>query len=84
MSAWTVGFDPTVDIDHWAEGKDLEVIAGLHDWIAGCIDSGPPLDAWLTEVEDGYRYRYWLAEINVTVEFIAVTHERWMLIKAVD
>lgn len=43
------------------------------------FESGPPADAWLSEVEEGYRYRYWIVEINVTVEFIAVTYEQWML-----
>jgi hypothetical protein len=36
------------------------------------------------ELEDGYRYRYWIIDINVTVEFITVTYERWMLIKKID
>ena len=31
-------------------------------------ESGPPADSWLVELEDGYRYRYWIIEINVTVE----------------
>jgi len=26
---------------------------------------------------------YWMIDINVTVEFIAVTYERWMLIKKI-
>lgn len=42
------------------------------------------LTRWLTEIEDGYRYRYWIVEINVTLEFIAVTYERWMLITRID
>jgi hypothetical protein len=42
------------------------------------------VDSWLVEVEDGYRFRYWIVECNVTVEFIAVTYERWMLIKQID
>jgi hypothetical protein len=83
VSDWTVRFDRNVNIDQWAEGRPLEVIAAVHDWVASCAEYGPPVDAWLVELEDGYRYRYWIAEVNVTVEFIAVTHERWMLVKKV-
>jgi hypothetical protein len=43
-----------------------------------------PLDAWLVELEDGHRYRYWLIETNVTIEFIAVAYERWMLVTRID
>jgi hypothetical protein len=49
-----------------------------------CAESDPPADSWLVEFEDGYRYCYWIIDINVTVEFIAVTYERWMLIKKID
>ena len=48
------------------------------------IEFGPPIDAWLSEIEDGYRYRYWIIEINVTMKFIAVTYERWMLITRIS
>lgn len=84
VNPWTVGFDPSVDIDRWAEDKDFEVLAGLHDWIARCVSAGPPDDVWLTELEAGYRFRYWIVDINVTVEFLAVTYERWMLIKQIE
>jgi len=84
VNGWTVRFDRAVDVDRWAEGQRLDVVVGLHGWIATCIESGPPVDAWLSEIEDGYRYRYWIVEINVTVEFIAVTHERWMLVTRLD
>jgi hypothetical protein len=84
VTGWSVRFDRTVDIDSWATNKSLEVLAALHDWIASCRDQGPPVDAWLIEVEDGYRYRYWLIEVNVTIEFIAVTYERWMLVTKLD
>jgi hypothetical protein len=84
VSEWTVRFHRSVDFDRWARGRPLDVLAGLHSWIAACIESGPPTDAWLSEIEDGYRYRYWIVEINVTLEFIAVTHERWMLITRMD
>jgi len=49
-----------------------------------CSESGPPADSWLVELDDGYRYRYWIIDINVMVEFIAITHERRMLIKKID
>lgn len=84
MNGWTVRFDRAVDVDRWAEGRPLDVIAGLHGWIATCIETGPPGDAWLIELEEGYRFRYWIAEINVTVEFIAVAYERWMMIKSIE
>jgi hypothetical protein len=84
LSTWTVRFGRTVDIDRWAEGRSVDVIAGLHSWISTCIESGPPDDAWLSEVEEGYRYRYWIIEINVTVEFIAVTYEQWMMGTRID
>jgi hypothetical protein len=84
VSEWTVRFDSTFDIEQWAEGRSSEVLAGLHAWLALCSESGPPVDSWLVELEDGYRYRYWIIDINVTVEFIAVTYERWMLIKQID
>ncbi len=84
MSDWTVRFDRSIDIDQWAEGKSVETIARVHDWVARCLESGPPVDAWLVELEDGYRHRYWIIEVNVTVEFIAVAHERWMLVKRID
>lgn len=84
MTSWTVRIDRRIDIDAWAEGKTVEVVAAVHSWLASCTDNGPPADVWLVEVEDGYRYRYWLIDINVTVEFIAVTAERWMLVKKLD
>jgi hypothetical protein len=84
VSEWTVRFDSTIDIDDWAEGRPVEVLLGLHSSLALCAESGPPADSWLVELEDGYRYRYWIIDINVTVEFIAVTYERWMLIKKID
>jgi hypothetical protein len=84
VSTWTVRFGRTVDIDRWVEGHSPQVIVGFYDWISACIESGPPADAWLTEVEEGYRYRYWIVEINVTIEFIAVTYERWMMVTRID
>ena len=78
MTAWTVRIDRAVDVDRWAAGRPLQ--AGLHSWIAECIESGPPVDAWLTEIEEGLRSRYWIIGINVTVELIAVTYERWMMV----
>lgn len=84
MSDWTVRFDRAVDVDRWADGKLLDVLLGFRRWVALCIESGPPADAWLSELEEGYRYRYWIVEINVTVEFIAVTYERWMLITRIE
>jgi hypothetical protein len=72
VSDWSIRFDTTIDIDEWAEGRPFEVLAGLHSWLALCSESGPPADSWLVELEDGYRYRYWIIDINVTVEFIAV------------
>ena len=84
MNGWSIRFDRAIDIDEWAEGKPLEAIAGLHSWLATCSESGPSADSWLVELEDGYRYRYWIVDINVTVEFIAVTHERFMLVKKID
>lgn len=63
----------------------LETLVGLRDWRAKCKTHAPPFDyVWLVELEDGYRYRYWLIDINVTLEFLAVAHERWMLIKTID
>jgi hypothetical protein len=38
----------------------------------------------VVELENGYRFRYWLIEAGVTVEFIAVTYERWMMITKID
>ncbi len=35
-----------------------------------------------SEIEKGYPYRYWLVEVNVTIEFVVVTYERWMLAPA--
>jgi hypothetical protein len=84
VSNWTVRFHRAVDVDRWADGRPLDVLVGLHRWIAACIESGPPADAWLSEVEEGYRYRYWIVDINVTVEFIAVTYERWMMVTRID
>jgi hypothetical protein len=84
VNNWTVRFGRAVDVDRWADGRPFDVISGLHDWIARCIESGPPADAWLSELEEGYRYRYWIIEVNVTVEFIAVSYERWMLITRID
>ncbi len=84
MTTWTVRFHRSVEIDRWTEGRPLDVIVGLHAWIARCIESGPPVDAWLSELEAGYRYRYWIVEINVTVEFIAATHGQWMLVTRID
>jgi len=84
VSDWTVRFDRTIDIESWAEGKPVEVLAALHDWLAACRESGPPVDAWLVEMEEGYRYRYWLIEVNITVEFIAATYEQWMLVTKLD
>lgn len=84
MSDWTVRFDRTIDIDSWAEGKPVEALAALLDWLAACRENGPPIDAWLVELEEGYRYRYWLIEANVTVEFVAVTYEQWMLVTKLD
>jgi hypothetical protein len=84
VNGWTIRFDRTIDIDEWSEGKPIEAIAGLHSWLANCSESGPPADSWLVELEDGYRFRYWIVDINVTVEFIAVTHERFMLVKKID
>lgn len=84
MNGWTIRFDRAIDIDEWAEDKPLEVIAGLHSWLTACSDSGPPADSWLVELEDGYRFRYWIVDVNVTVEFIAVMHERFMLVKKLD
>jgi hypothetical protein len=83
VSDWTVRLDRSIDIDSWAEGR-LEALVALHDWIAACREAGPPIDAWLVELEDGYRYRYWLVEVNVTLEFIADTHERWVLVTRID
>lgn len=42
------------------------------------------LDAWLHELETDNRYRYRLVDLEVNVEFIALTHERRMLITDVD
>ncbi len=84
MNNWTVRLDRSIDIDSWAEGRPFEAIAALHDWLAGCREVGPPADVWLVELEEGYRYRYWLAENNVTIQFVAVTYERWMLVTKID
>jgi hypothetical protein len=82
---WTVRVDSRIDTAQWATGKPLETLVGLRDWLARCQAHGPPFDdVWLVELEDGYRYRYWLIDINVTVEFLALAHERWILIKAID
>ena len=62
----------------------MEALSTFHDWLAVCREHGPPADAWLVELEEGYRFRYWLIEVNVMVEFIAVAHERWMLITGID
>jgi hypothetical protein len=83
VSEWTIVFDRSIDLDSWSEGVSIEALASLHDWLATCREDGPPADAWLTELEDGYRYRYWLIEVNVTIEFLAVTHERWMLVRRI-
>ena len=84
MSEWTVRFDRIIDIESWAKGKPVEILVALHDWIAACHENGPPVDAWLVELEEGYRYRYWLIEANITIEFIAVTYEQWMLVTKLD
>jgi len=82
---WTVRVDSHINTAQWATDKPLEALVGLRDWLAKCKTHGPPFDdVWLVELEDGYRYRYWLIDINVTVEFLAVAHERWMLIKSID
>ncbi len=84
MTDWTVVIGPSVNLNLWAEDVPIEALVALHDWLALCRDNGPPADAWLVELEEGYRYRYWLIEVNVTIEFIAVTFERWMLVTRVD
>ncbi|MGH7175479.1 MAG: hypothetical protein ACREGR_03930 [Minisyncoccia bacterium] len=84
MTPWTVRFYPAIDVDAWADGKPISALAEFHDWVASCQEHGPPVNAWLVELEEGYRYRYWLIESNVTIEFIAVAYERWMLITKLD
>ncbi len=84
MNDWTVRFRRAIEVDSWADSKPIEVVAALHDWVARCREQGPPIDAWLVEIEEGYRYRYWLVEPNITIEFVAVVHERWMLITRID
>ena len=84
MSDWTIVLDRSINIDVWAALVSIEAVAALHNWLATCREDGPPADTWLVELEDGYRYRYWLIEVNVTIEFIAVTFERWMLVTKVD
>jgi hypothetical protein len=37
-----------------------------------------------TGLEVGYRYRYWLVQVNVTIEFIADTPERWVLVTRIE
>ena len=75
LTSWVPALEPLL-----SPGSSVE----LHSWLALCAESSPPADSWLVELEDGYRYRYWIIDINVTVEFIAVTYERWMLIKKID
>jgi hypothetical protein len=84
VNVWTVIFDRSVAIHSWAEDKPLETIAAVHGWVADCMVHGPTADEWLVELENGYRFRYWLIEADVTVEFIAVTYERWMMITKID
>lgn len=84
MNFWTVISDRSVDIHSWAEGKPLETIVAIHGWVADCMENGPTADDWLVELENGYRFRYWLIEVGVTVEFIAVTYERWMMITKIE
>jgi len=84
VTDWTVRIARAVDVDSWAEDKPIESISALHDWLAGCQEAGPPADAWLVELEVGYRFRYWLIEENITVEFIADSYERWMLVTKLD
>ena len=44
VNNWTVRLDRSIDIDSWAEGRPIEAIAALHDWLAGCREVGPPAD----------------------------------------
>jgi hypothetical protein len=84
VSDWTIVIDRSIDLDKWAQDVTVESVAALHDWLVTCRDDGPPADAWLVEMEDGYRYWYWLSEVNVTVEFISIVLERWMAVTRVD
>jgi hypothetical protein len=80
--SWTVRF--SFNIDLWCQSRPVEVIAGVHAWVAACREHGPPADPWLHTLEGDYRYRYRIPQIGVNVEFIAVHYERWMLIKSIS
>ncbi len=57
MSDWTIVVDRSINLDTWADRVPMAAVAALHDWLATCREEGPPADAWLLELEEGYRYR---------------------------
>ncbi len=53
----------------------------MEEWLLRCVDSGPPPVTELIEIEDGYEYRFWLEPPGVVVHFLALVHERRMIVK---
>jgi len=83
VSGWIVRVDAKFDFGAWTTGKPLAVLERVREWIFACRNDGPPVDTWLVEIESGYRYRYLLQDVGVTIEFLAVADERWVLIKVI-
>jgi hypothetical protein len=63
----------------WLDRQPEEITDVIEDWMVDRVTDGRPLDA-VAIIED-YEYRSVIASAGVTVEYLALDHERRIFIE---
>jgi hypothetical protein len=55
----------------------------LHEWLFACTTVGPPVDSLSVGDPQDEKYRSPIPGTGLTVDYLAIVHERLMILKSI-